>query len=161
MSRDTISLSLRQALCSQETAEVVIALITITSDDLADPIYLSLDAKETVSRGNTYLPVPCNLTLPLDAEGRPTEAKFQMDILDQELAEEVMALETSPDFLLEIVLASTPDTVEIAWAGFQLSDVSDDALVMEGTLTVQQYFQQAYPSWTFTPVEFPGLFQWS
>jgi len=157
MSR-TISLAGRQALYSQETGEAFLLLVTIDHADLAAPIRVSSDAVNTTSRGDEFVSFPFSLRLPDDSdEGLPL-AQIQIDNVDREIVQAVRSITTAPTVLTEIVRGSEPDMVEATWPDFLLRNVQYNALIVSGEMSVEQYLEEPYPAYNFTPAQFPGLF---
>ncbi len=60
---------------------------------------------------------------------------------------------------MEVVMASDPDTVESVISGFKLTNIKADALTVEGELTITPFENEPFPSGSFTPGDFPGIFE--
>ena len=153
-----VSLTLRQAVNAQETGEIFIVLLTISHEELEEPLYFSLDAVNTVSRGNPYLALPFNLTPPEESQDRPPAAKLSLDNIDRQLVALLRSISTPLTVKFEVVLVSAPDTVEAVWDGFELRNVTYNALTIQGDLTLESFLQEPFPAGTFSPAYFPGLF---
>jgi len=158
MSRD-ISLTARQALHAAETDEVFIVLLTIDHADLSAPIRVSSDAVDTVSRGDTFVAFPFELTLPEDSDDRPPRARLRIDNVDRRIVLAIRSIGSTPSVKIEIVRGADPDTVEAVFPDFCLRDLRYDALTVEGTLTLEAFIAEPYPARIFSPAEFPGLFR--
>lgn len=157
MSRD-VSLSLRAAVNAPETDEVFLVLLTVDHAGLAQPIRVTSDAVDTMSRGETFVAFPFELTLPEDGEDRPPRARLRIDNVDRQIVKAVRSIASAPTVLMEIVRAAEPDTVEAVFPDFRLRDVIYDALTVEGELTLESFLAEPYPAATFSPADFPGLF---
>ena len=153
-----VSATFKREVFKQETSECFILLVTIDHDDLLDPIRVSSDGVDTVSRSNTFVTFPFEITLPSDSDEEPPESKILIDNVDRQIVEAVRSITSPPSVLLEIVLASDVDTVEIDWPDFELIDVDYDALTVQGVLTQERFSAEPYPFLKFTPGNFPGLF---
>src|SRR5215203_1946511 len=124
----TLSLDFRAAMNAQETGEVPVSLLTITHEDLVEPLRISSDPTArlttdplqygTVSRGETYLYIPFQLSLPEDSEEAGPQAQLILQDIDRELIPLIRSASTPPQVLMEIVLASAPDDVEIEFPSF-------------------------------------------
>ena len=158
MSR-AVSDILRAAVNAQDTAEVYIILLTLDHPELDGPIRLTSDAVDTVSRGETFAAVPIDITLPDDTEDRPPTARLTVSAVDRTVVQAVRSINTSPSVTIEVVLASDPDRVEVRWPDLELRNVSYDAVVVSGEVTLQNFAQRAFPARRFDPATFPGLFQ--
>ncbi|MEP2977956.1 MAG: DUF1833 family protein [Lentilitoribacter sp.] len=167
MSR-TISTAFLEAINAQETDEVVICLLTITHDDIEDAIYLSSDATTrisddplvyvTASRGNNHLYLPFTFTMPDDKSDSPPRIQIAFDNIDRTMVTLLRSVSSPVDVKVEIILASSPDVVEIEMPVMQLSDVSIKADIIGGTLVVDSLVNEPYPAGSFTPSNFPGIF---
>lgn len=167
MSR-TVSASFLNAINSQETEEVVICLLTVTHEDLAEPIYLSSDPTmrisdsplvyATVSRGNEYLFLPFEFTLPDDKSDSPPRVQLSIDNTDRSLVAMLRSFTTPASIKLEIVLASSLDDVEIELPALQLSEVTIGEDRVTADLVADALINEPSPSGQFTPGAFPGLF---
>ena len=157
MSRSVSSI-FRSAVFSQETDEVFLLLLTIDHDDLAEPIRVSSDAVDTVSRGNTFVAYAFDLTLADDTDDGPQQMRISIDNVDRMIVEAVREISSPPDVTVEVVLHSDPDTVEVSFDGFTLTDVSYDVFTVSGTISTQSYLNEPYPGGSVLPSNFPGAF---
>ncbi len=164
----TLSLNFRKAIFAQESGEIPILLLRITHPDLTVPIYLSTDATTrlstdpltygTVSRGTTYLYAASTVTLPDEQDKSPPACKLTIENVTRGLIPLARAVATPPTVRIEAVLASAPDTVEMTWPVMDMSHLSYDAALLEFDLTMDALVSEPYPSGTFSPASFPGLF---
>ncbi|MBB3297906.1 MULTISPECIES: DUF1833 family protein [unclassified Rhizobium] len=167
MSRN-VSDRFREVVYAQETDEVVICLLTVTHEDLGTPIYLSSDPTErlsddpliygTNSRGNEYLFLPFEFTLPDDDSDSPPRVQLSMDNTDRSLVTILRSIATPADIKVELVLASDLSTIEIQLPALQLSDVTMDDGRISATLVADALINEPHPAQLFTPGSFPGLF---
>ena len=158
MSR-TLSVTARAAANSEDTSEVFLTLLTIDHDSLAAPIRVSSDSVDTVSNGNTFIAFPFNLALPDDTDNASPRARLTIDNIDRTIVEAVRSINTAATVLIQIVLASDPDTVEISFIDFKLTNITYDDIVVTGDLTVENFTAEPFPSATFSPSLFPGIYQ--
>lgn len=155
-------------LYAQESDEVVICLLTVTHEDLDLPIYLSSDATErlsddpliygTVSRSNEYLYLPFEFTLPDDKSDSPPRIQLSMDNTDRSLVGILRSISTPANIMVELILASDLDFVEVTMPALQLSDVTIDDGRISATLVADALINEPHPAQLFTPGSFPGLF---
>ncbi len=157
MSRN-LTTSARSAIHAAETGEAFLILLTFTHASLEEPIRVSSDTVNTLSRGDTYAAYPFDLTLPDDGEGRSPRARLVIDNVDRQIMMTVRSLATAPVLKIEIVRASDPDTVEAVFHDFTLRDVTYDSKSIEGELSIEDFTAEPYPAGMFTPSLFPGLF---
>jgi hypothetical protein len=147
-----------QALFAAETDEVFVVLITISHPELSTLLRVCSDAINTTSRSNVFYAYPFDIALPSDEEGAPPQAQITIDNVSQEITNAIRAISSPADFLLEVVRAAAPDTVEVSWRNFKLRNIKGDAAQISGDLTVDDTTREPFPAYTFSPSEFPGLF---
>lgn len=157
MSRTTSAL-FREAITAQETDQVFLVLITIAHEELEDDIRVVVNMENITSRGQLYVAYPVDVELPSENEDSPPQARLTIDNISTEITRAVRAIRSAPVVTIEIVLADTPDLVEASFPTFYMQGVSYDKLTVSGTLTVDDFTTEPYPSLTFNPAQFPGLF---
>lgn len=167
MSRE-VTPSFLGAAFAQETGEVPICLLTVTHEDLDEPIYLSSDATTrlseqplvygTESRGEQYIFLPFEFTLPDDRSDSPPRVHLTMDNIDRSLVTILRSFSSPASVMMEIVLASDLDTVEITMPALQMSDVSIGDHSIAVTLVADALINEPHPAGQLTPGAFPGLF---
>ncbi len=157
MSR-ALSNTLRQAINSQETAEVFLILLTIDHDDLLEPIRVSNDIVDTVSNGESFIALPFQLELPNDDENGSPRAKLTIDNVDRQIVLAVRSISTAPNMNVKIVLASDPDTIEAEFPNFKFTNISYNQLTVSGDVTVEDFMLEPFPAGNFNPSEFPGIY---
>lgn len=164
----TLSLTMRRALAAQDSGEVAIVLLTISHPSLPVPIRVSSDATQrlsdtplqygTVSRGQTYLFCPLSISLPDDVGERAPAAQIQIENVSRDLIALIRSTTSRATVRIELVLASTPGTVEVAFPQFDLGNVSYNSDVITLELSMDSMTSIPYPSGTFDPASFPALF---
>lgn len=163
-----LSATLKSALFSEETTEVPIVLITIDNPTLTQPIRISSDPTEllpiagergTISRGNEFVFLPFDMNMPVQDDTGVVEANIIIDNVDRRIVSAVRsAARERTDILFEIVLASSPDDVEIAHPNMKLDNVTYNALTLEARISIDNLLLEPYPSTEFVPSKWPGLF---
>lgn len=163
-----VSLNFRQALFAQESGEVVIFLVTITHPSLGAPIYLSSDPTTrqstdplvygTVSRSTTFLYADIEVSLPDEQDRAAPACKMIIPNVTRDLIPLARSVSTPPSALVELVLASAPDTVEMSWPQLQMTNLNYDALSLTFDLTMDALVTEPIPAGTFAPSYFPALF---
>ncbi|ODT22213.1 MAG: hypothetical protein ABS35_15285 [Kaistia sp. SCN 65-12] len=167
MSR-SVSITLREAMNSQETGEVMVGLLTISHPAFLTPLRLSSDPTErlsdepltygTTSRGETYTFCPMVVSLPDDLGERAPAARFMVENVSRKIVEQIRAIISPGTANLELVLASSPDSVEIGYPEFQVSRAQYNANVITLEVSIDALTDEPYPAETFNPSGFPGLF---
>lgn len=166
----TVSLNFRQSAYAQETGRVLICLMTLTHDDLEEPIRLSSDPTErldetvsevvygTVSRSQEYVYLPMTLKLPDDTDSGPGEMVIELDNIHRAYTQAIRTIQSPVKVNVELVMDNDLDTVEGQWPEYLLTGVTYDSAVIRGTLRMETLESEPFPSGTFNPSYFPGLF---
>ena len=175
MSRlNSLSQSAIKAMFASETSEALILLITITDPtDLANPIRLadsyigrinSLTTDTEVvygvtSNGHDYIFLPLQINLPGEQEAGAAQCSLTLNFVTKEAIQLIREKLTSPvSVQIDLVLASSPDRVETSFSGFKITNVSYNADHITLDLNMVSLSREPFPSFTFTPANFPGLF---
>lgn len=141
---------------AQQTSEVYIVLLTI--DHASGTIYLTSDSVDTISNGNTFLPLPFDLNLPSMQDGQISEAELTIDNVDRQLIAEIRTQNVPLEVSLDVVLFSDPDTALVSFTEFSLRNISYDEISISGRLTMEDYLVEPFPKDRMTAQFFPGLF---
>jgi hypothetical protein len=157
VSRDLTSAAL-QAIFAQQTGEVLLFLVTIDHATFGAPVRLVSDKGDVVSGGETYSTFPFSVVLPTEDPEQIPRCSIQICNVDRQILAALEELSTPPTVEVSIVLASTPNTVEVGPFRFLLVDYSEDALQIQGTLSHRNVLDEPFPARSFTPAEFRGLF---
>ena len=158
MSPRSLSSGAVAALTTQETGEVFLLLITIAHPNLVPSLYFVNNTVDVISRGNTYLGWPFQISLPEERDDALPTVQLQIDNVDRRIMEGIRALTTAPTVTVEVILASSPDTVDAGPFNFTLRGVDYTALVITGTLAPEDVLNEPAMQYAFTPARTPGLF---
>ena len=164
----TLSLNFREAINAQESGETVIFLMTIDHDELSSPILLSTDPTErlsevplmygTVSRYETYIFIPMEVSLPDEREQAAPRAAFRISNVTRELVALVRSVTSPARAKLEVVLASDLDNVEVETPWLDIVAATTTAGDVTFELTLNSMATELWPTDAFDPSAFPGLF---
>lgn len=163
------------ALYAQESSDTLVTLLTIYDADsneilarLTDNYTQRLEGTDyttdvdvvygIVSRGENYVFLPIEVSLPSDEQSGSSKAQLTMRDVTRYLIPLIRSLTAPPKVKLELVLKSQPDTVEIVFNGFYLSSLTYNSEQVTGDLTMIDYQAEPFPVYSFTPSYFPGLF---
>jgi len=163
-----ISLNLRQEMFAQESGEVLIFLLTISHASLTTPIRLTTDPTErkstdplvyrTMSRGEEFLYAGVDITIPDEQDRSPPASKLTVENVTRGLVPLARSIATPPSIKIEVVAASDLDTVEMTWPALDMSNLQYDAGQLVFDLTMDSLVTEPYPSGSFNPASFRGLF---
>lgn len=165
----TVSNAFKEAAYAQQTDEVFVTLITLDSDELSEPIRICDDPFTALtglgddvygieSGGDEFVFMPFEIWLPRDDKTGTVSAKLSIQNIDRRIVETARVVTKPVNVKMQCILASDPDTIEIEFDNFQLSNVKYDVMSVEGDLTLNYWGLEPFPSWNFTPANFPGLF---
>jgi hypothetical protein len=165
----TVSDHFKQVAYAQETDDVFIVLVTLDSDELEEPIRIASDPFEKLeelgediygvtSNGVQYVFMPFDIWLPRDDKSGIVTAKLSIQNTDRRIVETARRVTRPVNVKMQCVLASAPNDVELEFDFFQLSNVKYDVMTVDGDLTLNYWGLEPFPSNTFTPSNFPGLF---
>ena len=166
MSR-TLSTTARGAMFAQQTDEVFIVLLTISHDSFDDDIRVASDSRESlpvagvrgvISRGDEYIYIPFDLTLPQQDDTGVSKASISLDNVGRELITAVRSADSAVRIKIEVVLDSAIDTVEITLDDFRLDSIKYNALTVSGDISMDYYDLEPCPKQRFTPSDWPGVF---
>lgn len=157
MSR-TVSAAAKQALFGQETDEAFLMLLTIDHEDLAVPIRVANNVEDVVSRGDTYVAFAFEIDLPGESAEALARPRLRIDNVDRQIVDALRLIDSAPSVVMEIVMASTPDTVEAGPFNMTLERAQYDELVVTGELAFEDILNEPFPGESYTPDKFPGLF---
>lgn len=161
------SQTFKQAAYAQQTDKVIIALLTFTSPELTEPIYVASDSFEllpaagvrgVVSNGNEFIYMPFDIILPRDDKSGTVSAKLRIENIDRQIVGHVRTIRQAVQVKIQVVLSNDVDEIELEYDNFRLSNVTYDAMMVQGDLTLDYWGLEPCPSGRFTPSGFPGLF---
>ena len=161
------SQSFQQAAYAQETENVFIALLTLTSDELTAPIYVATDSHEmlptaqvrgVVSNGIEFLYLPFDVTLPRDDRTGTVSAKLRIENVSRQIIGSARSVRNPVNVCIQCVLSRDVDSIEMEFNYFKLNNVVYDGFMIEGNLTLDYWGLEPWPQGRFTPSGFPGMF---
>jgi hypothetical protein len=171
----TFSAAAVQQFFAQDATDPLILLLTITApNDVpgSDVIRFantytqrltSLEVDESftvygvVSRGNDFIFLPMEIELPSQDDAAP-RARITLHDVTREAMPLIRSVTSAPSVLLELVLASAPNTVELAFGGLTLSQISYTRDSITADIVADNLALEPFPQHTFVPANFPGLF---
>lgn len=163
-----VSLTLREAMNAQETTEVPVVLVTLHHPSFDEPLYLSSDptsrlsveplAYGTSSRGNAFIFCPMDVALPDDLGERAPSAKFMVENVSRKIVELIRGIASPGTAKVELVLASSPDSVEIEYPDLQVVSAQYNANIITIEMSIDALTDEPFPAGNFDPSGFPGLF---
>lgn len=145
---------------SDASSDPFLFLLTLTHPDLPAPMRFVRNTVDIISRGNTFTAFPFDIALPGASDGAPQPAQLAIDNVDQTIVQTLRALppDSPPSGLIELVMASTPNTVEESLPIFKFYSASGDRFTVELELN-STLVDENEPAvqWTLTPAIAPAL----
>lgn len=153
-----VSINAMRAMFAQETGEVFLVCLTITHPDITT-LRLVNNAAAVARSAGTYQPYPMQLMLPAQRDDQLPQVDIVIDNVDREVLRQIRTLSGVPKVTMEVILASSPDTVEAGPFDFVLKHAGYDVLAITGTLGYEDdILNQQVPSMQYTPSNSHGLF---
>jgi hypothetical protein len=154
-----MSLNAMRAMFAQETGEVFLVCLTITHPDITTQRLVN-NTQPVVRAAGTYQPYPMQLKLPDERDDQLPQVDIVIDNVDRAVLEQIRTIKGVPQVTMEVILASSPDTVEAGPFDFSLKTASYDVLAITGTLGYEDdILNQTVPATEYTPTNSPGLFE--
>ena len=145
-------------LTAEASSDPMLVLLTIDHTSI-DPFYLVNDTVNLVSRGNTYLAFPFKIILPDDADDESTKVcKIEIDNTTLELITALRSITEQLDAKLELVLASSPDTVVMSLPDLKLTSITYNKSTISCILNQEDFLSLEVGVESYVPSVFPGLF---
>ena len=158
MTRALSPRAIRSAL-AHESGDAFILLFEFNDPNPPYTVYRAANNTEDVtSNGNLYTACWFNFNLPADDDEAPKGVQIQIDNVDMRMIGLLRNVTEPIDCRLLVVVAATPDTVEMELTDLKLVQVVWSAQTIEGTLTSDDPLNQVYPGDIYEPRTFPGCF---
>ena len=153
----TFSPAMAAACLAQQTAEVLLACLTISGDGL--PTFrICSDSVPLETTDGTFQPYPFEIDLPEDVERSPGQVELRICNVDREVTRLLKEYEGIPQARLEIRLASQPDTVEMGPFDFTVLSAEANELTISLKLGHEEdLLNQQVPAQSYNPSNSPGL----
>lgn len=161
-----ISDDLRAEAYAAESRLPLVCLEISHATDLPVPIRVVNNTKPVTLNGTSgedYLAFAFELTLPDQLEDSPPTARLRIDNVSREIGDGVRAITTPATvriLVVRVIDASTDPVlveVEVEFPAFRLTNVTVDALTVDGQLIMEDLIREPFPAYVFSPAEFPGL----
>jgi hypothetical protein len=107
-----VSQAFIQATLASWTDEILLICLTFDHDDLASPIRLVNDTQDLVRSAGTFTAFPFDYQDYVRGEDQTAEVIITADNVDQRIIEALRGLSSRPTVTYELVLRSSPNTIE-------------------------------------------------
>lgn len=161
----TVSIAALNSLFAEHSGEVWIELLTVTHPAIPVTAYFPAGVlrftncgADVTSRGQVFKQWPYQLGLPDQRGDALPRPQLEIAAVDLAVITALRTITTPPTITFEVVLDSTPDTVEAGPIEYTLEGVQYNVATVRGTLAHENVMSEAAPGYRFTPQHFPGLF---
>ena len=166
----TIPDGVRRELDREESAEQILAFLTIAHPTLLDDIRVVSDPVDHVLGGLTFTGFVFNITV-LSDDDRPPFTQLTIQNSDRAIGNALRLIDSPPKLTLKLIAGSEFDQTvdprtEIATAALTYSaseliliNVEVDVLQITGRLQIRDYSSEMWPGTHAVQVNFPGLFR--
>lgn len=148
----------KQSAFAAFTSDVLLPLITITGQGF-DPLRIVPNTQDIISGGATYSPFPVFLQLPDDDADAAPIMKFKVTSIAQEVVQRLRLVSDALYVDILIVLAATPDVIEMRFPQMRLRNTDFDAVTVSGDLILGDFLTESVPVHSFTPGFAPAVFK--
>ena len=157
-------------LFAQESTNPVITLLTISGTGIATPVRLcdqfltrlSETDEEVIygltSNSNQFYYLPFSISLPTEEFSAAPRCVLSLQDVTRYLIPTIRSISDPPSVQIDIILASAPNTVEITFGSFSMTNIRYNANVITADLVIESLEIEPFPAHSFTPNYFPGLF---
>lgn len=147
------------AVNKQTTTSAFLVLLEIYHPDIGI-YYLVNNTENIVAGATTYTAFPFSVTLPPDDPELQVRARLTLSNVTTELAvlRTIAGQRTRATFALKVIEASAPTVVLQSVSGLVAASVNYNADLMDIDLTIDNFLTEPFPSATFSPSTFPGIF---
>lgn len=144
------------ALLAQSTGQAFVLLVTFTH--AVETFRCCMNTEMITSRGQQFTPTFFQFRLPETSDKAPQGCEISVDNVDQRMVDILRRITTPIKVLIELVLASQPDVVELAIGDLVLREVSWNIHQISGKLMVEDMLNSAFPGHIYEPRTFQGIF---
>lgn len=156
---NNLSNNLLSEMFSQTSSDPFLMLVTMSHESFASTLYLVNNIEDVTSNGQVYTAFPMKVVLPTDDGTSVREVKLQMDNVSLELIDEIRSVITPIDVKVEMILASTPDTIEMDLGELRIKNITYDGKGISASLYLDDFLNTELPSEKYTPEIYVGIYQ--
>lgn len=167
-----VSLNTRQSLDAVATDEIYVVLFRFTHPSLEKPVFLSTDPTERLSLEPLYygtysswlnpnrepfIAILASAMVPDDKEDAPAAATLILETVDKDMATVLRSIKDRATVDMAVVLASSPDVLEMEYTGLKLMVANGNASEITLQISRESIYEEPFPYGRMTRARFPGL----
>lgn len=153
-----ISAELLAQFYAQDSEDPFLILVTLNHTTFSDPLRFTSNSEDVISRSETFIAFPFQITMPPDDGETVREVSIVFDNVSREIIDELRSITTPMDVKIELVLASNADFVQIVLDELKSKAVSYNAQTINMKLFLDTFLDVAMTSEKYLPSNYPGLF---
>ena len=111
-----------------------------------------------VSNGFSYTFIPMQISLPSEDEAQAPRCSIVLNDVTRYITPIIRSITAPPRIKLELVLAKTPNVIEVSFSDFYINNFSYNSQAVTADLAMIDYEREPFPMHSFTPRYFPGMF---
>lgn len=152
-------MTLKTELYQQNTGALFVYLLTITHDDLAEPLRFTNNSQNVTSGGYLYQAWPFDISLPDQESDKIPRAQIVFDAADSSITTALRNMSSAPSVEISIIDADSPDVIEKSFSNMTIvgqtytADYNVSLVLGMTDLTLERA-----QNLRFDRVRFPGLF---
>jgi hypothetical protein len=154
----TLSTPAIEALMAQVTDEAFLILLSFEYVPTGEIFRCVLNTENVTSGGHVYEATYFEFTLPETGSGAPQGCEVSVDNVDQRMIGLLRSITEPLKVKIQLVLASSPNTIEMELSDLLMREVTWDALKIRGKLVSDDPLNQAFPAHLYEPRTFEGIF---
>jgi len=155
---NAVSNKLLAELYGQVSGDPFLMLVTLTHPTFPQGFYLVNNTENIISRGREYQAFPMEITLPPDDGETIRDISIEFDNVSLELIGEMRSITTPMNMKIEMLLASSPNDVEISLEDLKLRNITYDKQRISAKFYMDSFLNSELTSEKYTPSLYPGLF---
>lgn len=160
---------------STNSQYIPVVLITVTHNSFSEPIRISTDNSVeieqniyaekvygTISRGENYYFIPFEFNLPNSHTDEAPTASLSVSNIGLDLMPYIRNIQPGqdkPKIKLEVVIAQEPDEVIQSNPELSITSITYNAETITFNLSSEDLSSEPFPSGTFNPTFFKGIFK--
>lgn len=155
----TLPTTVITAVNSQTTSRAFLVLLDVYHSLIGTYRFVN-NTENITSGGNTYLAYPFSITIPPDDPELQIRARLRISHVTSELnvLRTVAGRRERATVAIKVIDAAVPNTILQSISGLVMASVAYNADVMDIDLTIDNFLTEPFPSATFSPATFPGIF---
>ncbi len=154
---NNLSAQLLAEMYGQVSSDPFVMLVTLTHTSFTT-LRLVNNTENVVSRGNTYNAFPMTITPPVDDGESLREVSITFDNVSLESVDELRTVTTPIDVVIEMVLASSLDTVQHSLEELKIRNITYNKSTISARLYMDDFLSVELTSEKYDPGTFNGLF---